>query len=76
MPMLFYGSVEGRKRRLYAPNGRPIETSVFDSFKVADLAPLIDLTSHRSAYAVANHWWFEHRKHTAVAWHHEEFGTE
>lgn len=75
MPMLFYGTVEGRKRGLYAANYRSIEVSIFDGFKIGDLAPYGSL-DHPSAYAVANHWWFERRKHTAIAWHYKELGTE
>src|SRR3546814_7492137 len=73
--MLFYGTVEGRKRSLYAANRRPIEVSIFDSFKIGDLAPYMSL-EHPSAYAVANLWWLERKKHTAAAWHHKELGTE
>jgi hypothetical protein len=67
MPLLFYGKLPGSKRRLYAPSLRPIESSVFNSFKVKHLAPL-----SRKKF-VANYWWFEERKHTALSWFlHEE----
>lgn len=64
MPTLFYGTIPGcRKRQLYAPSLRPIETSVFDSFMIDNLAPKSKLTD------VALFWHFRKRKHSAFAWH-------
>ena len=62
MPLLFYGRLEDGKRRLYGKNLRPIETSTFDSWKIKHLAPFPDLPY------LANFWWFEERKHSAVSW--------
>lgn len=63
MPLLFYGRLQhGGKRRLYSPDLRPIESSVFDNYKVKHLAPF-----HRRP-DLANLWHFVDRKHTAVSW--------
>lgn len=63
MPLLFYGRLEhSDRRRLYSPDLRLIETSVFDKFKVKHLAP------YQREADLANLWWFEDRKHTAVSW--------
>lgn len=71
MPLLFHGTVGDQKKpSLYGANLRPIETSIFDSYKIGDLAPYMDISCHPSAYAVANHWWFQRKKHTAISWHH------
>jgi hypothetical protein len=39
MPLLFYGRLNDGKRRLYSPDLRPIESSVFDNYMVKHLAP-------------------------------------
>lgn len=63
MPLLFYGRLEhGGKRRLYSKDLAPIESSVFDSYKVKHLAP------HHRRSDLANLWHFVDRKHTAVSW--------
>jgi hypothetical protein len=63
MPLLFYGRIEHfNDRRLYSKDLRPIESQVFDSFKINALAPY-----HRQA-DLANLWWFVGRNHTAVSW--------
>jgi len=64
MPLLFYGRINERKRRLYSADLRPIETSVFDSFKIRHLAPY-----GPNVRELANLWWFDQRKHTAISWH-------
>ena len=70
MPLLFYGSVGRRtKPRLYGVGLQPIETRVFDSFKVDELAPYSGLPH------VANLWHFEDLKHTAISWH-DDRGVE
>jgi hypothetical protein len=75
MPLLFYGTVDDRKKPvLHGANLRPLESSVFDHFRIDHLAPY-RLLDHPSGYAVANHWWFVGRKHTAISWHHPR-GTE
>lgn len=67
MPLLFYGTTGKRTRpRLYGIRLQPIETRVFRSFELTDLAP------YRPLFAVANYWWFEKRKHTALSWHDAE----
>lgn len=67
MPMLFYGSIDParKRRRLYGLRLQPLEGSVFDAFKIDDLAPYLD--SH--VPNVANLWHFERRNHTALSWH-------
>lgn len=75
MPLLFYGTVGDRKKPvLYGANLRPLESTVFDHFRIDNLAPYRSL-EHPSAHAIANHWWFVERKHTAISWHHPR-GTE
>lgn len=70
MPTLFYGTIPGSKRRqLYAPSLRPIETNVFDSFMIDNLAPRSRLPD------VALFWHFRKRSHSAFAWH-DPRGTE
>jgi len=77
MPLLFYGSLGSQsRRRLYSPGPREIEVSIFDSYKVEDLAPYDDLTDHRNAWAVANFWHFPKKKHCAIAWHSEHSHKE
>ena len=77
MPLLFYGSLdESRKRRLYSPGPREIEVSIFDSYKIDDLSPAMDLDSHRNAWAVANFWHFPQKKHCAIAWHSQHSHRE
>lgn len=71
MPLLFYGTfVEAgevsSERRLFGSNLKPIETSIFDSYKLNKLGPW----SRRKD--VANFWWFERRSHTALSWHDGE----
>lgn len=61
MPLLFYGSLEG-KRALYSKELKPIETSVFDIYEVKHLSP------YRLAADVGNLWWFPDRNHTAISW--------
>jgi hypothetical protein len=63
MPLLFYGRLHDGKRKLYSKDLREIETSVFDNFKVRHLAPYGERVRE-----LANLWWFEDRKHTAVSW--------
>jgi hypothetical protein len=62
MPLLFYGRLNDGKRRLYSPDLRPIESSVFDNYMVKHLAP------YHQRSDLANLWWFEDRNHTAVSW--------
>lgn len=62
MPLLFYGWLNDGKRRLYSKDLAPIETSVFDSYKVKHLSP------YQRQSDLANLWWFEDRNHTAVSW--------
>lgn len=63
MPLLFYGRLEhGDARALYSKDLKPIESSVFDSYKVKHLSP------YHPRSDLANLWWFEDRKHTAVSW--------
>lgn len=62
MPLLFYGRIESKKRQLYSPDLRPLESSVFDNYKIKHLAPYHPLP------ALANLWWLEDRKHTAISW--------
>lgn len=70
MPMLFYGTTgKLRKPRLHAASLRYIETSVFDSFMIDNLAPRSRLPS------VALFWHFRKRNHSAFAWH-DELGVE
>jgi len=67
MPMLFYGTTEGsRKRRLHGVRLQPIKSTVFDHFKVDKLAPRSKLLH------VANFWHFVDRDHTALSWHDEQ----
>lgn len=62
MPLIFYGTPPGKKkRRLYAPSLRPIEGKVFNHLKVEGLAP-----DREKAY-LAYYWWI--RNHTALAWY-------
>lgn len=71
MPLLFHGRLpESRPRLLYRADLRPIESSVFDNFKVEDLAP------YRMHWTIANFWHFPKKKHCAIAWHHEDMKTE
>lgn len=78
MPLLFYGTIEGeRRRRLYSKDLRLIETSVFDGYKVEDLAPNEELPGkYGTSWAVALLWHFPHKKHTAIAWHAETCKNE
>lgn len=77
MPLLFYGSLGTKaRRRLYGQNMREIEVSIFDSYRVEDLAPYHDLDDHRNAWAVANFWHFPRKKHCAIAWHSEHTHRE
>lgn len=63
MPLLFYGRLEhGQPRELYSKDLRPIESSVFDNYRVKHLAP------YHQRSDLANLWWFEDRNHTAVSW--------
>lgn len=63
MPLLFYGRLEhGGKRRLYSKDLAPIESSVFDNYKVKHLAPYPERTD------LANLWHMVDRNHTAVSW--------
>lgn len=62
MPLIFYGRLGDGKRRLYSKDLAPIETSVFDSYKVKHLSP------YQQHSDLANLWWFEDRNHTAVSW--------
>jgi hypothetical protein len=62
MPLLFYGRLSDGKRRLYSKDLLPIESSVFDNYKVRHLSP------YHQRSDLANLWWFEDRKHTAVSW--------
>lgn len=75
MPVLLYGSINGSSKQLYAPTRRPIETSMFDSFKIEALAPY-NVPRTSTAYGLANHWWFTSRNHTAVAWHTPDLKAE
>lgn len=62
MPTLFYGTLgELKKPRLYAANLRPIETDVFDSFMIPNLAPYSGLPN------VALFWYL--KDHSVFAWH-------
>jgi hypothetical protein len=62
LPLLFHGTLgELKKPRLYAANLRPIETDVFDSFKIPDLAP-------RSKLPLVALFWYI-RGHSVFAWH-------
>lgn len=71
MPLLFYGVLpDKRKRKLYSKNLREIETSLFDHFKIEDLAPYSRLRH------VANFWHFTKLDHTAFAWHIDESEKE
>lgn len=66
MPLLFYGTrpeSADRTPELYGVRLQPIETRVFDSYRVDKLAP------YSKRRAVANFWWFTERKHTAFSWH-------
>jgi hypothetical protein len=58
MPLLYYWS---KKNQLRDASGKLIESSVFDSFKIKNLAPL-----NERRY-VANFWWI--KKHSAFSWH-------
>jgi hypothetical protein len=63
MPLLFYGRLHhDEKRRLYSKDLAPIETSVFDNYKVKSLAP------YHKRSDLANLWHFVDRNHTAVSW--------
>lgn len=63
MPLLFYGRLHHEeKRRLYSKDLVPIETSIFDNYKVKSLAP------YHKRSDLANLWHFTDRNHTAVAW--------
>lgn len=63
MPLLFYGRLEhADKRVLYSKELRPIESSVFDNYKVRGLAP------YPARPDLANLWHFVDRNHTAVSW--------
>lgn len=63
MPLLFYGRLEhGEPRRLYSPDLRPLESSVFDNYKVRGLA------AYPLQPDLANLWHFVGRKHTAISW--------
>jgi len=67
MPLLFYGVLPNkRKRRLYSKNLREIETSLFDHFKIKDLAPYSRL------HHVANFWHLISLDTTAIAWHTDD----
>lgn len=63
MPLLFYGRLERGKRKLYSSDLRPIETNLFDNWKVKYLAP------HPRTPDLANFWWFKTSKHSAISWH-------
>lgn len=65
MPLLFYGRLDGRKRRLYSKDLRQIETSVYDNWKIKHLSPEREGDDMRY---IANFWWFMESKHTAVSW--------
>lgn len=63
MPLLFYGRIEHfNERRLYSKDLKPIESEVFDNFKVKALAP------YHKRSDLANLWHFVDRNHTAVSW--------
>lgn len=62
MPLLFYGRLNDGKRRLYSKDLKPLESSVFDGFKVKHLSP------YQNQPDLANLWWFQDRNHTAVSW--------
>ena len=62
MPLLFYGRVKPGRRKLFAAQMLRIDTSIFDKWRIKHLAPQSGLVG------VANFWWFERRKHTAISW--------
>ena len=66
MPLLFYGRLNGGRRKLYDPRLREIETSVFDNWKIRHLAPHSETKDLRD---LANFWWFRNRNHCAISWH-------
>lgn len=67
MPMLFYGTTGKFKRpRLHGANLRLLETSVFDSYAIDNLAP------YSRKPNVALFWHFSKRNHSAFAWHNEQ----
>lgn len=64
MPDLYYGPYNGhRKPQLYVPGMRPVESKVFDSFKLIGLAPACGLRH------IANFWQWLDKKHTVISWH-------
>lgn len=73
MPLLFYGSTRpDRARQLYSKDLRLIETSIFDSYKIKDLAPYEELPGkYGTSWALSLLWHFPIKKHTAIAWHAE-----
>jgi len=68
MPILFYGTLvdSGRKRELHGVRLQPLESHLFDAFKLGKLAPYSRLPD------VANHWHLVDRNHSALAWHTAE----
>jgi hypothetical protein len=50
MPLLFYGRLNDGKRRLYSPDLRPIESSVFDNYMVKHLAHMEALEIMRTSF--------------------------
>lgn len=70
MPILFYGRLPGDKvRRLHNDQLVPFESSVFDRYKIDDLAP------HSRRPGLGLLWWVRinpRHPHTAIAWHDED----
>lgn len=62
MPLLFFGRIKPGRRQIFAPGLRPVETTVFDKWRIRHLAPSSEVVG------LANYWWFEDRKHTAISW--------
>lgn len=66
MPLLFYGTHDLSRRRLYSVGMKLVETSIFDSFKIKHLAPYSDKRW------VANFWHLRKKNHCALSWHDED----
>lgn len=73
MPILFYGTTRFTNiRQLHNALLDPVRGSVFDHFKVDHLAPYWPCKRPQNWWAVANHWHFVDRDHTALSWHHPD----
>lgn len=70
MPALLFARLEGdTHRKLYNEQLVPFKSSIFDQYKVKDLAP------YSKRHHIANFWWMRinpRHPHSVLAWHDEE----